>query len=128
MTASDIKVSLEMDVLFYDKSEDKIANTIVVEKKILKGIGKLETTDKVRLKVSLQKEGESAMYTFSQACIVPCTVLHLPVGQLAFKNIRLLVSDDKMRSKDHLIGFLVLCHLHVDAATLPLTLLCLRII
>lgn len=84
----------------------------------MKGIGKIEVIDQVRLKVPFKKERESAVYTFSRAWTVPSTVLHLSVGQLALKNIKFLVADDKVESEDHLIGLSVLRHLRANTKTL----------
>lgn len=86
MIVSDIKVSLDVVGLCYDGSDESIANPVLVENMILKSIGKLEAIDKVRPKVALQKKGESALYTFPRSWIVPSTVLHLSVGQLALKH------------------------------------------
>lgn len=72
----------------------------------------------LKLKVALEKKGDSGDYTFSRAWTVPATVLHFLVCQLALKNIKFLVADDKMERDDRLIGSPVLCHLYVDAKTL----------
>lgn len=101
-----------------DGSYENIANQAVAEKAVLQGVGSIEWTPKVRLKVALKKEGESTVCMFSQAWSVSSTVLHLSVDQLALRNIKGLVSDGKVESEDVPIGLPVLRNLRVDTKTL----------
>lgn len=102
-----------------DGSDESIVAPSVAEKAVLKGVGYMETIDKVCLEVALKKEeSKPALYTFSRAWTVPSTILHLFAGQLALKNIRYLVADDALTCKDLLIGLPVLRHLRIDTRTL----------
>lgn len=66
MTVSDSKASVDVTGRRDDGSDEIIASTVLAERAVIKGIGKIEAIDPISLEVALTKKDEQPkLYTFS---------------------------------------------------------------
>lgn len=109
MTVSNGRTSIESSGRCDDGSDDRIVSPKFAEAATLKGIGKITAIEMVYLAVALKKDSSDSAekFSFSRTWTVPCTILHLALGNLALRNISFLVADDDPSCEDLLIGRLM---------------------
>lgn len=101
-----------------DGSDDTIASPRLVEKAVLKGIGRFEAIPPVSIQVALTDAGPAQTFNLSRKWTVPRLVLELSSGRMALRNVAFLVADDDLAFEDVLIGLPILQHLQIDSRTL----------
>lgn len=91
-----------------DGSDESLASPRTAKAAAVHGIGFIKNIKAVTVQVTLRQDKQTQSYNFSRSWTVPQMELHLASGQLALRNISLLVADVDFSCEDLLIGLPVL--------------------